>query len=199
MDEDLRDGVAGAMTALTEAVRSRARMRLGWALCMLLAACSGERPAADPPGTAGTVHEYAYVLDEAEHLLAFLRGERELVATLLADTVTLLVAPEAGVAPVRLSRGQLADRSAWRVGPYSLTPPAELPHVTMAPGLHFNCMPGDLAAKLPQLGDQPHVGVRLADAEEPTSCLRTWNVTFVFSDDAAAPRLVAVVYDQWEW
>jgi hypothetical protein len=206
-------------TSKATSMRATVRRFALW-LCIAVSACDGERPPAESPdappvdappagappspdtpstGAAGTVHEYAYLLDEAEHLLAFLRGEDDLDRTLLADTVTLHVAPEAGVAPVRRAREQLADRGAWRVGPYVLVPPPNLPQVTAAPGLHFNCMPGDLAGKVPQLAGTPHVGLRLADAEEPTSCLRTWNLTLVFSGDAAAPRLTAVVYDQWEW
>jgi hypothetical protein len=31
------------------------------------------------------------------------------------------------------------------------------------------------------------------------SCLQVWNVTFVFDPKARPPRLVAAVYDQFEW
>ena len=50
---------------------------------------------------------------------------------------------------------------------------------------------------VPELAHYPHVGVRLG-RDEAARCLQTWNVTFVFNEDAAAPRLTAVVYDQWE-
>ncbi|MFL5575675.1 MAG: hypothetical protein ACJ79S_06905 [Gemmatimonadaceae bacterium] len=46
----------------------------------------------------------------------------------------------------------------------------------------------------------PHVGVRLAADSVASSCLRSWNATFVFDTGAGgAPRLSGVLYDQWEW
>jgi hypothetical protein len=55
-----------------------------------------------------------------------------------------------------------------------------------------------LASRVPALAARPHVGVRL-EPSTPKSCLETWNATFVFDTSAATPRLVAALYDQWEW
>jgi hypothetical protein len=55
-----------------------------------------------------------------------------------------------------------------------------------------------LASRAPTLADLPHVGAKL-DAGAGSTCLSTWNATFVFEQGVSPPRLVAVVYDQWEW
>ena len=65
-------------------------------------------------------------------------------------------------------------------------------------GRHFRCQEGDLATSMPQLAAQPHVGVRI-DPPGADSCIQIWNSTFVFDTTAARPRLVGVVYDQFEW
>jgi hypothetical protein len=31
------------------------------------------------------------------------------------------------------------------------------------------------------------------------SCLQSWNATFVFDTAGGSPRLIGVIYDQWEW
>ncbi|HUE95697.1 MAG TPA: hypothetical protein VMN39_03510 [Longimicrobiaceae bacterium] len=151
-----------------------------------------------PPAAAGTVHEHDHVRDEAERILAFLRGEGALDGSLIADSVTLYIAPEGGGQQRVAPRPELAQRAAWRVGPYSLVPPAGLQHLTVAPGLHFDCLPGPLEVRYPALARRPHVGVRLARSDD-AGCLQTWNLTFVFTDDPRRPLLSAVVYDQWEW
>ena len=153
----------------------------------------------DPPGSAaGTVHEYAYLDDEVQHLLAFLRGDEPLREDALADSVTLHIAPEGGGGMRKLAGRELRSPAAWRVGSHSLVPPAGLDDIRVTPGLHSNCQPVALATRYPELAHFPHVGVRLA-RDEAASCLQTWNVTFVFNEDAVAPRLTAAVYDQWEW
>jgi hypothetical protein len=161
----------------------------------------GEEPRDDAPlpGPAGeTVHEYAYLEDEVEHLLAFLRGEAPLRLEVLADSVTLRVAPEGGGDTVAVARDELRSPSAWRVGSYSLLPPEAYGHRTITPGLHWNCRAVGLETLYPELARLPHVGTRLAPGDD-AGCLQTWNMTFVFDQDAETPRLTGVVYDQWEW
>jgi hypothetical protein len=69
--------------------------------------------------------------------------------------------------------------------------------LTTKVGRHFDCNEQSLATRFPRLAERPHVGTMLEPANR-TSCLQTWNVTFVF-DTNSRPRLVAAVYDQWEW
>jgi hypothetical protein len=180
-------------------MRIRFRPYLG---AVLLLACSRgaapEPPPDLPPAAGGTVHEYAYLTDAVEHFVRFLQGREALDPALVDDSVALHVAPEGGGGLRRLARHELTEAAAWRVGEYAFVPPAALPSKTVAPGLHFSCMPGSLAEVQPDLAPLPHVGVRLA-ASDDASCLQTWNATFVFSRDPERPRLVAVVYDQWEW
>lgn len=169
-------------------------------------ACAGPDPepgqrdaGAGAAGAAGgAVHEYAYLEDSVEHLLEFLRGEVALQGERVADSVTLHVAPEGGGLTSRVAASDLEDPAAWRVGPYSFAPPEGYGHRTMTPGLHQNCYPVGLETRYPELARLPHVGVRLAP-DEDAACLQTWNVTFVFNEDAEDPRLIGVVYDQWEW
>ncbi|HUE84440.1 MAG TPA: hypothetical protein VMO26_00015 [Vicinamibacterales bacterium] len=151
-----------------------------------------------PSPAGGSTHEYAYLEDEVQHLLEFLRGTAPLREGLLADTVALYIAPDGGGEKVSMAASVLGSPSAWRVASYSLTPPEDYGHATITPGLHFNCQPVNLETLYPELARFPHVGVRLA-IDEGATCLQTWNLTFVFNEDAEAPRLTAVVYDQWEW
>ena len=142
----------------------------------------------------------------ARELTSFLAGDSALDAPALADTVELHLAPEgAGTSTatsVRLARGELRDRNAWRIRAaqrsYSFVPPSGLTRMTVRAGTHFNCRETTLAARIPALAGRPHVGVRL-EPPEPKSCLETWNATFVFDTSAVRPRLVAALYDQWEW
>lgn len=157
-----------------------------------------EQEEAPPAAGGGTVHEYAYLTPAAEALVRFLQGGAEPDAALLADTVTLIVAPEGGGDRRRVAGETLLQREQWRVGGRSLVPPAGVGHLTLLPGLHASCRPVPLESRAPELGAQPHVGVRLATAED-ADCLQTWTITFVFGGSAEAPRLVAALYDQWEW
>ena len=142
----------------------------------------------------------------AKALASFLAGETELDPLALADTVELHLAPEgAGTsarATVRLARDELRDRQAWRIraGERSFTfvPPDGLTRITVRAGTHFNCREVPLASRAPALAARPHVGVRL-EPPAPKSCLETWNATFVFDTGTARPRIVAALYDQWEW
>lgn len=139
----------------------------------------------------------------AENVIGFLRGDVEFSALSLADTVTFYLAPESGGGVARAAAGNLRDRSSWRIRShggqtYALVPPGSLSEHTMRFGRHMKCFEHDLADEFPELAGFPHVGTRL-EPDSMTSCLQTWNLTFVFEADTLDPRLAAVVYDQWEW
>jgi hypothetical protein len=42
------------------------------------------------------------------------------------------------------------------------------------------------------------VGVKLEPANAK-SCLESWNATFVYDTTGGRTRLIAAIYDQWEW
>ncbi len=138
----------------------------------------------------------------ARELIAFLRGEAAFDRIRLADTVTLVLSPEGGSTRTPLTREQLRDPARWRVASgaqtYSFVPPARVTKLTTRAGSHFNCRETPLSSRAPDLARLPHVGVKL-EPENAESCLQTWNVTFVFDPAARPARLVAAVYDQWEW
>lgn len=155
---------------------------------------------AQPTAPAGPVSPDAADaprVQAARAVVAFLRGDAPPDTTLLADSVTLHVAPEGGGDSRRVSRDALRDRSAWRVGRFSLVPPASLTELTTAPGRHLACVETSLATRAPDLAAHPHVGASLRPAR-PESCLQSWTLTFVFADPAPAV-LTDVLYDQWEW
>lgn len=135
----------------------------------------------------------------ALRIVDFLRGGPALDNP--PDSVTLYVVPEGGGGRRTLRRSELRDRRNWRVrsgsATYSLVPPPTFLALTSKFGMHFQCMERSLDSRLPRLARLPHVGVKLQPADA-SSCLQSWNVTFVF-DAALPPRLVAAVYDQWEW
>lgn len=137
----------------------------------------------------------------ARRVVEFLRGKLSFEQIALSDTVTLYVSPEGGLGRVTFSREQLRRPSAWVVRSgrhdFSLAPPAHMAKLTTKVGRHFNCGEQPLAAKFPQLARLPHVGTMLKP-ENFRSCLQTWNMTFVF-DRSARPRVVAAIYDQFEW
>jgi hypothetical protein len=120
----------------------------------------------------------------------------------LADSVTLYLSPEGGGTRRAFAREQLRDPSSWRVASgghaYAFAPPAGVTRLTARAGRHFNCREYPLSSRFPDLARLPHVGVKL-EPERTESCLQTWNVTFVFDPAARPARLVAAVYDQWEW
>lgn len=177
-------------------------------LAAILAVAACERPAGDaPPDDRSTRPESPPARPSpgaedlrarAERIVAFLRGDAPPDTALLADSVTLYVAPEGGGERVTVAREALADRDAWRVGRFALVPPDGPTELTTRVGTHFNCMPTMLSSLYSELARRPHVGV-LLEPPERESCLQTWNVTLVFGGGGASPRLTAVVYDQWEW
>ena len=139
----------------------------------------------------------------AEEIVGFLRGNVGFEKIHLADTVVLYLSPEGGGTRTRFTRAQLSVPSSWvlRSGrsTYSFVPPQRLTTLTAKAGRHFNCLEYPLASRFRELAALPHVGVKL-EPDGPTSCLETWNATFIFNDSGAQPpRLVAAVYDQWEW
>jgi hypothetical protein len=161
---------------------------------------------APAPAPALTPVRRAALEATARDVVSFLVGDAALDTLALADTVTLHLPPEgAGTsagASVRLDRTELGDRDAWRIRAgarlFSFVPPNGLTRTTVRAGTHFVCREVPLASRAPPLATRPHVGVRL-EPPEPKSCLETWNVTFVFDTSASRPRLVAALYDQWEW
>jgi len=159
------------------------------------AASLGVAPPRDPNSSGAT-------LDSAARLIVdFLRGKASFDQINLTDTVTLAVTPEGGGGQATFARHQLREPSAWRVRSgshmYPLAPPAGMTKLTTRVGRHFSCNEQSLATRFPRFAMLPHVGTLLEPANR-SSCLQTWNVTFVF-DTSAHPRLVAAVYDQWEW
>jgi len=138
----------------------------------------------------------------AERIIAFLRGMAAYETLSVADTVELLIPAEGGGMRQRMSRDALRDRQAWTVQTnsqlYSFVPAANFTEMKVAPGRHFNCREGPLAARVPEFAESPHVGVRL-EPPKVESCLQGWNATFVFYTASGQPRLRAAIYDQWEW
>ena len=166
----------------------------------------------DPAGAArariGVVRDSASIarsnraLDSAaKEIVAFLQGKRPFDGIPLADTVVLYLSPEGGGTRAAFTRESLRTPASWSVQSdgqrYSFVPPP-LTRMTTRPGRHFNCHEYPLISRFRHLAMQPHVGVKL-EPERPASCLESWNATFVFDTAAGRPRLIAAVYDQWEW
>jgi hypothetical protein len=156
---------------------------------------------ADTSATPAAVSIASPLDSAARQVVSFLRGEAPFASIVLADTVSLYLGKEGGGTRKTVTPDQLRRPSAWsvqsRAGTFSFVPPRTHTRLTMKPGAHFICTERQLAASFPQLASLPHVGV-LLEPEKRDSCLQTWNVTFVF-DNNESPRLVAAVYDQWEW
>jgi hypothetical protein len=196
---------------------------LASALVVLLVGCRGDAPrasgdttkaAADtaspppaptPPGELSPERRAA-LERAASQVVSFLSGKATFDQLALADTVQLLLPAEgAGKSTgtsVRVARSALRSPEAWNIRAgnqaFSFVPPERLTRVTTRASTHFNCQEVPLASRAPALASRPHVGVRF-EPREPTSCLETWNATFVFDTTTATPRLVAALYDQWEW
>jgi hypothetical protein len=137
----------------------------------------------------------------AKDIVAFLQGKRAFETIQLSDTVNLYLSPEGGGTRAAFTRESLRTPATWALQSggrrYSFVP---LPwtRMTTRPGRHFNCYESLLVSRFPHLAGLPHVGVKL-EPERPGSCLESWNATFVFDTAGGRPRLVAAVYDQWEW
>lgn len=171
--------------------------------------CSAEsRPLPDSTQTADAGmpspgRDRADALEQsAREIVEFLRGKAAFETIALADTVTLYLSPDGGEVLSAFSREQLRRPSQWvlRTGrrTYSFAPPRSLKKMTAKADIHFNCLDYPLASRFPDLAKLPHVGVKL-EPDSAGSCLQTWNATFVFDTSARPARLVAAVYDQWEW
>lgn len=171
----------------------------------LLASCGGqeaeEAEDAVPPAAMPTARSGSLVEDAAMSIVAFLQGTATFDSLALADSVTLYVSPEGGGGRSSYHRSELRDRASWTVvsgaRSFPLAPPLGNTRLTTAPGKHLNCREYDLASRYAELARFPHVGMRL-NPDRTESCLETWNTTFVFDSDVR-PRLIAAVYDQWEW
>jgi hypothetical protein len=170
----------------------------------LLAACERERaqpPRAEVSDTTATIapaRSDDALTVTAQKIIAFLRGEAGFDASLFADTVTLQIAPEAGGATRRIANAQLQDRNNWSVDHWSLVPPKGSAKLTTKVGTHFRCQERSLDSVSHELAKLPHVGTKL-EPDGADSCLQVWNLTLVFEGDTKTPRLVAAVYDQFEW
>lgn len=184
---------------------------------VLLAACDGAPPPPVPgsgfdPGdyraahesgdTAAYEHEDRFVA-AARTVIDFLRGEVGYDAVTLSDTVTFYLPPEGGGGTAKVPAADLRDRAGWRIRSaggqvYALVPPASASHLDTRFGRHMRCFEYDLADDFAELARLPHVGTMLEPSDR-TSCLQSWNLTLVFQADTLPPRLVAAVYDQWEW
>ena len=181
-----------AVAGLEHQLRVEAAARFG----LPLSAADAPRRHDPPPSIP------AATLDSsARRVVEFLRGKAFFDQIGLSDTVTLLVSPEGGGGRATFARDELREPSAWRVRSagrlFSFAPPPGLTKLTTQVGRHFDCKEQSLASKFPGFEQLPHVGTVL----EPVnggSCLETWNVTFVF-DRGINPRVVAALYDQWEW
>jgi hypothetical protein len=182
---------------------------LALALCVVVLACASDRKVAADSGSATpAARSSSGVFSEPElekaatEIVAFLQTGDGFDSLRIADTVVLYVTPEGGGGRSTIKREQLRDRSRWEVRSgqqrYAIAPPRRMPAMTTKVGRHINCMDYDLATRYPDLAKLPHVGVKLAP-DSTSSCLQSWNVTFVFDSNARPPRLMAAVYDQWEW
>lgn len=157
-------------------------------------------PTAVPLGT----HTSEELEQASKQFVSFLRGDVEFESIRLADTVTLHLSPEGGGDSASIQRDGLRDPSAWKVRAvasdmiYAFAPPAGEAVLTTRVGRHFNCMEYSLSSRSKELAFFPHVGTKLIPKGADT-CLRSWNLTFVFDPDLKPPTLIAAVYDQWEW
>ena len=175
--------------------------RLSVAVVLFTASCQKpSRPVKDASADSTTVQFYREdeLVDAATKIVGFLRAEAPFHPDVFSDTVTLYIAPEGGGATRKVARELLRDPANWRVGNYTLTPPLKSTKLLTRVGRHLNCRDFPLSTRYPQLARLPHVGTML---EPPGggSCLQTWNLTLVFGTEASTPKLVAAVYDQWEW
>ncbi|MEO5568721.1 MAG: hypothetical protein ABIR92_09525 [Gemmatimonadaceae bacterium] len=138
----------------------------------------------------------------ASDIARFLTGKERFDALALADSIDLHIAPEGGGGHARISRERLRDPKEWRVDSagksHTFVPRGLRTRLVADVGHYMNCRPSMLSTRFPRLAAMPHVGIRL-EPPRVRSCLETWNATFVFDTTGGVPRLVAAIYDQWEW
>jgi hypothetical protein len=164
------------------------------AVAAMATAC---RPAASDDASTNSIET------AASNVARFLTGHTRFSDIDLADSVDLYIAPEGGGGHARLAREHLSDPKAWKVASApaperSFVPNGLRTRVITEVGKYMNCQPSPIGTRFPQLAKLPHVGVRL-EPPRVKSCLQTWNATFFFDTTAGRPRLVAAVYDQFEW
>jgi hypothetical protein len=187
-----------------------------FALAILAVACRGKDPLAPFQTSSPSlskyvlgVHQSTELVEAASDIIGFLQGSVAYEQIHLADQVALHLAEEVlnpgGKNPLILSREELRDPSNWKVySPrteitYLFAPPRIDAELTTSVGRHFECQETTLAEhNLEELGRLPHVGTMLYP-KNASSCLQSWNLTFVFNPNLKPPTLVAVVYAQWEW
>jgi hypothetical protein len=175
-------------------------------LSLIAASCSSGHPESGSSGTqsaaAASAPTDAELEAAARDVVGFLRGAVSFRRIQLADSIMLYVAPEGGGGRTVLRREQLRNRTNWvaRSGSrtFTLVPSTAFTKLTTRVGRHFNCREYELTSRFPELATQPHVGTMLTP-QSNESCLQTWNLTLVFDPAARPPRLIAAVYDQWEW
>jgi hypothetical protein len=190
---------------MTDASNTTMRLLALTLAAALLPSCGGDSgKTADTVAQAptSTAPDSADMSQAARTIAAFLNGQAPIDTLLLADSVTLYVAPEGGGQKATLSRSALRERTGWAVrgsrSPISFVPDIGLTKLTTEVGRHFKCFPQDLASQAPQLATLPHVGIKM-EPVPASSCLNTWNLTVVFDSASRKPRVVAALYDQWEW
>lgn len=189
--------------------RKGLQSRRKWLVVVFLLAACGGRGGDEGSDTATAVDTAAFGATEAPQLeaagrniIGFLQGRVPFDSVALADTVTLYVAPEGGGGRAAYQRPELRQPSSWKVvalqRSFSVAPSDRLTRLATKAGRHLKCGDEiDLARWYPELAVQPHVGTTLVP-EQMESCLQSWNLTLVF-DSPELPRLVAAVYDQYEW
>ena len=165
----------------------------------------GIQPSTSPSSdvTSRGSAEDAELVEAATRIVRFLRGEASFDSIHLADTVSLYLGLEEGRTRRDVERALLRDRANWKVQSeslrhsYSFVPPARTAALTTRVGRHLNCLDYPLSASFPDLARLPHVGTMLSYGT--ASCLQTWTLTIIFEPHVRPPRLVAAVYDQFEW
>ena len=162
-------------------------------------------PSASPSSdvTSRGSAEDVELVEAATRIVRFLRGEALFDSIHLADTVSLYLGLEEGRTRRDVERALLRDRTNWKVQSeslrhsYSFVPPARTAALTTRVGRHLNCLDYPLSASFPDLARLPHVGTMLSYGT--ASCLQTWTLTVIFDPHVRPPKLVAAVYDQFEW
>lgn len=165
-------------------------------------AVSGAVSSSSATATLGS-HQASELVEAATEVVRFLRGEVAFDRIQVADTVTLYLGPEEGGTRSKVTRETLRDPSNWKVSSpglrsvYSFVPPKGRANLTTSVGSHFHCGEHQLPSIFEELAQKPHVGTMLKYGT--ASCLQTWNLTIVFDPDEKPPRVIAAVYDQYEW
>ncbi|HYO00112.1 MAG TPA: hypothetical protein VEU28_10600 [Actinomycetota bacterium] len=164
-------------------------------VCLILIGCGGDAAEVAVPAASPT-HERSALT------VGFLQGGLAFEELEIAPVVSLHLALDG--TRVQVPRDELRSLASWKVRSqtagaiYSFVPPEDATGLKLREGRHLNCLEYDLASRPGNLGDLPHVGATMTSGEG-TSCLESWNVTFLFEPAAESPTLIGAVYDQWEW